>query len=282
MELLITTDQLNHLLFSNPDRQHVVVFDCRFSLADFELGRKQYNEAHIPGAIYLDMEADLAGPKVEHGGRHPLPSAKDFEALMRSAGVNQDTLVIAYDNQRFAGAARLWWLLNYFGHHQVSMLDGGFAAWQAEHPTSSQAINNPAIGDFVASPDTDLTVDYQWLVNNLSNPETQLIDSRETPRYEGLEEPIDPVAGHIPGAINHPWQGVTNEQGFALPPANQKLRWQGLDENRETIVYCGSGVTACVNLLSLKLAGIENTKLYPGSWSDWCTYRESPKSTLPG
>lgn len=277
MELLITAEQLNQLISSSSSNEHVVVFDCRFSLADFELGRKQYNNSHIPGAIYLDMETDLAGAKGIHGGRHPLPAESDFEQLMQAAGVNRDTLIIAYDDNRFAGAARLWWLLGYLGHSKVKVLDGGFGAWQAGNLPLVQDIARPDPGDFIASPNPDLMVDYRWLENKLHSSDSQLIDSRETPRYEGLEEPIDPVAGHIPGAVNYPWQGMSDERGFALPAADQKLRWQGLEKERETVVYCGSGVTACVNLLSLKLAGIDNAKLYPGSWSDWCSYPDSQK-----
>ncbi|MCB1663116.1 MAG: sulfurtransferase, partial [Pseudomonadales bacterium] len=257
--------------------QQLVIFDCRFSLADFALGRQQYADGHIPNALHLEMEVQLSGDKKPHGGRHPLPTAAQFTASMQKMGVNQNSIIVAYDDNRLAGAARLWWLLQHFGHPHIRILDGGLQAWRAQGLPVSQDTQAPQKGYFQANPRAGQTVDYSWLSAHLKDRNLQLIDSREAPRYQGLEEPIDPVAGHIPGALNYPWQGVTNEQGKALSAGKQQDRWAGLDSEKETVVYCGSGVTACVNLLSLKLAGIEGAKLYPGSWSDWCSYADSPK-----
>jgi len=277
MNILISVEELNQRMSSPSSKAALVIFDCRFSLADFALGHKQYALGHIPGALHLDMEAQLSGPKTQHGGRHPVPSAQQFTDSMQKMGVNRNSLVIAYDDNRLAGAARLWWLLQHFGHRQIRLLDGGLNAWQAQGMPISQQIATPGKGDFLANSATAQTVDYQWLTAHLQDEQLQLIDSREAPRYQGLEEPVDPIAGHIPGALNYPWQGVTDEQGQALSGDKQRERWAELARDKQTIVYCGSGVTACVNLLSLKLAGIDNAKLYSGSWSDWCSYAGSPK-----
>jgi len=277
MTLMISADELNQLISSSARKDELIIFDCRFSLADFTLGPQQFAQGHIPSALHLEMEVQLSGDKKPHGGRHPLPTAEQFTASMQQMGVNQQSLIVAYDDNSLAGAARLWWLLQHFGHQQVRILDGGLKAWEARGLPLSKLTPSTSRGNFQARPTADQTIDYQWLTAHLQDANLQLIDSREARRYQGLEEPIDPVAGHIPGALNYPWQGVTNEQGKALSAGKQQDRWAGLDSEKETVVYCGSGVTACVNLLSLKLAGIEDAKLYPGSWSDWCSYADSPK-----
>lgn len=281
MDIMISATALDGLL--NDPAQECVIFDCRFSLADFELGHRQYLEGHIPGALHLDMEQQMAGAKSTHGGRHPLPGAQEFTASMQQMGVNDTTLIIAYDENRLAGAARLWWLLQHFGHRRIRILDGGLPAWRAAGLPLSRDIPSPRQGNFQARPVAEQTRDYDWLSAHLEDARLQLIDSREAPRYQGLEEPIDPLAGHIPGALNYPWQEVTDADGFARPAPEQQARWRDLDPDKETLVYCGSGVTACVNLLSLTLAGYDNARLYPGSWSDWCTYSDSLKrsSTTP-
>ena len=256
-----------------------VIFDCRFSLADHGLGRQQYAEGHIPGAFHLDMEDDLSGPKGRHGGRHPVPDAPVFEATMRKFGVSDDSLVVAYDANRLAGAARLWWLLRYFGHQRIRLLDGGLAAWQAQGYPLTPDGSSATAGNFTARPGSMPVADRDWIRDRLGDPATVLIDSREAPRYQGVEELIDPVAGHIPGALNAPWQKVTDERGFVQPVARQASDWQFLPDATEYVTYCGSGVTAAVSLLSLEMAGISNTRLYAGSWSDWCSYPENEIAT---
>lgn len=256
------------------DTQDTVIFDCRFSLANPQEGEQQYLNAHLPGAHYIHLNRDLSGPLGEHGGRHPLPATEAFTALMQSHGVNRETPVIAYDDHGFAFAARLWWLLRYFGHRQVQVLNGGMRAWiEAGQPVTSDVAIARAVGDFIALPNENWVVDYHNVKDGLYDPERLLIDAREERRYQGLEEPIDPIAGNIPGARNYPWQGVTDNLGVALPTDQQQKRWQNLPNDKELVVYCGSGVTACVNLLSLQLAGLNNAKLYAGSWSDWCSYQ---------
>jgi thiosulfate/3-mercaptopyruvate sulfurtransferase len=260
-------------LYEHLHDPQVVVVDCRFSLMDIELGHKQYQENHIESAYYLDLNFDLSSPVQKHGGRHPLPNVAQLAEKLSQIGINSgETMVVAYDDSRFGFAARLWWLLHYMGHEQVVVLDGGFAGWKAQNYETSSTIPSVRVGKFVPNIQTNLVVDIETVKSRKDLPEVVLIDSREGDRYRGEREPIDPIAGHIEGAVNYPWMEVTNEQGFVN--ANQGDRWQEVKNAQEAIVYCGSGVTACVNLLSLKLAGIETGRLYAGSWSDWCSYLE--------
>ena len=257
----------------------VVVVDCRFALMQPELGQQQYQTSHIPGAYYLDLNRDLSSPVSQHGGRHPLPDSEAFGAKLRAIGVNSEspagpTLVVAYDDSRLAFASRLWWLLRYFGHSNVAVLDGGFAAWQAAGYPVTPEQPTPQTGNFIPQLQPEQVVDINVVKARKDLPHVALVDSREGDRYRGEREPIDPVAGHIPGAVNHPWQAVTNEQGFLRPVTEQRDRWSEVAPAQEILVYCGSGVTACVNLLSLELAGLNQGKLYAGSWSDWCSYLE--------
>ncbi|MCC3406232.1 MAG: sulfurtransferase [Microcoleus sp. PH2017_10_PVI_O_A] len=261
-------------LAANTQNPQVVIVDCRFALADAELGQKQYQESHITGAFYLDLNRDLASVVGTHGGRHPLPNIAELAEKLSAIGINSsETLVVAYDDSRLAFASRLWWLLRYMGHSKVALLDGGFSAWKAAGYPVTNTLSEPREGKFVVKLQPDMAVDIEAVKERKDLPETVLVDSRESERYEGLREPIDPIAGHIPGAVNYPWQGVTDETGKVRSTSEQKQRWAELEKAEEIIVYCGSGVTACVNLLSLEIAGIPDAKLYVGSWSDWCSYQ---------
>jgi thiosulfate/3-mercaptopyruvate sulfurtransferase len=261
-------------LATNTENPEVVIIDCRFSLADPELGQKQYQESHIPGAFYLDLNRDLASSVGKHGGRHPLPNIEELADKLSASGINSaETLVVAYDDSRLAFAARLWWLLRYMGHSKVALLDGGFSGWKAGGYPVTNILPEPREGIFIAHLQQDLAVDIEAVKERKDLPGTVLVDSRESERYEGLREPIDPIAGHIPGAVNYPWQEVTDKTGKVRLTSEQKHRWAELEKAEEIIVYCGSGVTACVNLLSLEIAGIPDAKLYVGSWSDWCSYQ---------
>ena len=273
-------------IFRNCDNRHVVssawlhthlhdprlvILDCRYSLMNQELGFNQYQESHIEGAYFLDLKRDLSSPIQKHGGRHPLPDINQLAAKLSQIGVTSgETMIVAYDDSRFGFAARLWWLLRYMGHEHVAVLDGGFAGWQAQNYETSSTVPSVRVGKFIPNIQTEFVVDIETVKSRKDFLEVVLIDSREGDRYRGEREPIDPIAGHIDGAVNYPWMEVTNEQGFVID--NQGDRWQEVKNAQEAIVYCGSGVTACVNLLSLKLAGIETGKLYAGSWSDWCSY----------
>ncbi|HEY9819985.1 MAG TPA: sulfurtransferase [Candidatus Sericytochromatia bacterium] len=256
------------------DDPQVAIADCRFALTEPELGHQQYQTSHIPGAHYLDLNTDLSAPVGRHGGRHPLPDPTELAKKLGAIGINfQETLVVAYDDSRFAFASRLWWLLRYLGHDKVALLDGGWKAWQSAGYPVTDALPTPKPGTFVPQLHSDWVVDIDTLKVRKDLPDVVLIDSRESDRYLGKREPIDPIAGHIPGAVNYPWQEVTNDQGYLQAMPNQQQRWVDIKQNTEEIlVYCGSGVTACVNLLSLELAGIRSGKLYAGGWSDWCSY----------
>jgi thiosulfate/3-mercaptopyruvate sulfurtransferase len=255
------------------DDPQVVIVDCRFSLADSQLGRQQYEASHISGAYYLDLNQDLSSSVQRHGGRHPLPDPAELANKLAAIGINsQKTLVVAYDDSRFAFAARLWWLLRYLGHQQVALLDGGFSGWQKSGYAVTNQLPKPQPGKFVPEIQSDWVVDINTVKVRKDLPNVVLVDSREGDRYRGEREPIDPIAGHIPGAVNYPWQDVSDSQGYVKPVSEQQQRWKDIQQAEEILVYCGSGVSACVNLLSLEMAGIQAAKLYAGSWSDWCSY----------
>ncbi len=251
--------------------QKVIIVDCRFSLLDPQLGQQQYQKSHIIGAYYLDLNRDLSSPVEKHGGRHPLPNPTELAEKLSAMGIASNTLVVAYDDSRFAFAARLWWLLRYLGHPQVAILDGGFAAWQNAGYPVTDVIPPPQMANFIPQLQIESVVDMAFVKKYQDSPEVVLVDSREGDRYRGEREPIDKIAGHIPGAVNYPWQEVTDEQGYLRSAEEQRQRWENIAASPEILVYCGSGVTACVNLLSLKVACLQG-KLYAGSWSDWCSY----------
>jgi len=268
--MAITDNPLMSAEELNDRREELVVLDCRFSLADPDAGEAAYREAHLLGAFYLHLERDLSGPVSRHGGRHPLPEPAVFNQRLAEVGIGRDTPVVTYDDSGFAFAARAWWMMKALGYTDVRILNGGLEAWYQLGGILSDIIPE---ADAVAPHDG---ASYAGVVDidGLRAAQAEgaiLIDSREEKRYQGLEEPIDPVAGHIPGAVNYPWQGVSNEAGYALAKPQHLQRWSELEAERPLVVYCGSGVTACVNLLSLTLAGREDARLYAGSWSDWCS-----------
>lgn len=253
----------------------VVIVDCRFRLADPEWGKEQYQKSHIEGAYFLDLNQDLSAPVEKHGGRHPLPNPDQLAQRFGSMGIRSgQTWVIAYDDARMAFASRLWWLLRYLGHERVSLLDGGWQGWQQAGYPVSDRLPTSTPTHFIPQIRSDWIVDYET-VKNLDPSSVILIDSRESERYRGEKEPIDPIAGHIPGAVNSPWSRVTDEAGYLRSMEEQQRLWEQYQTAEDMILYCGSGVTACVNLFSLSLGGRQNVKLYPGGWSDWCSYLSS-------
>ena len=260
-------------LSSQLNNPQVVVVDCRFKLFDPSWGEKQYTKSHIKGAYYLSLDRDLSGEVKNHGGRHPLPNVDVLAQKFSKMGiVRNETLVVAYDDSRFAFASRLWWLLRYLGHNSVVLLNGGWNNWLKHDCPIDNIIPEHKSGSFNPQLNSDLLVDIETVKSARNKDEVVVVDSRDRDRYLGLTEPIDPVAGSIEGAVNSPWKQVSNESGYLKPQEVQQQLWDDYQDAEEIIVYCGSGVTACVNLLSLSMAGIENTKLYPGGWSDWCSY----------
>ena len=275
-----------------------IVFDVRHDLTDHQAGFRAWSSAHIPGAIFLDHERDLCAPKTGKNGRHPLPALADFEALMRSHGVAPWVHVVVYDTSHGAFAAHLWWMLRWMGHENVSLLDGGWAAWQsAGLPTASGAGQSGVAGALpsgVASQEVTNslsangispampTVDAGQVLHNIDQPRFVVIDARAENRFRGETEPMDPVAGHIPGALNRPNTLNCQPDGRFLPADQLRTAFQTLLGGRaptEVVHQCGSGITACHNLFAMELAGMSGSALYAGSWSEWCSDPARPVAT---
>jgi len=274
---LIDVDSLQELL-GNP---RLAVVDCRFDLMNPEAGRQAYMRAHIPGARYADLNRDLSSPVGPGTGRHPLPSPEAFAATLESIGIGNHTQVIAYDEANGSFAARLWWMLRWLGHDAVAVLDGGFTAWTAfggalesSGPESGANVNADRghAGRFIPRVHPNAVVSTAQLEQALRDPKVMLVDARAQNRYAGEVEPIDSVAGHIPGAVNHPFTENLAADNRFLPAAELERRWRERLAGKQPenlIAMCGSGVTACHNLLSLEVAGLTGAKLYGGSWSEW-------------
>lgn len=249
----------------------VVSFDCRFSLDDPKVGRRQYDAGHIPGAMYLDLEQDLSGPSTPASGRHPLPDPRELAAKLAHFGASTDKAVLVYDDGE-GMVARAWWLIRYLGHEDVQILDGGFGAWLAAGYETSEEEPQPPVASFTPQVRSDWVVDVSDVERIVAGDrQAILIDARAAPRYRGEQEPLDPKAGHIPGATNVPWQEGIDAAKRWRDPEEQLRRFEPvLARGEEIVCYCGSGVTACADLFALELAGIRDAKLYPGSWSEWC------------
>jgi thiosulfate/3-mercaptopyruvate sulfurtransferase len=279
--LLVTCEWLARRQ-SHPDLR---VADVRWSLADKDKGRREYREAHIPGAVFLDVDADLAAPRGSGPGRHPLPTPESFAAAMSGAGIGPRTHVVAYDFGDGSTAARLWWLLHYFGHEQVSLLDGGMARWVVEgHPVESREPTH-APAAFTAKPRQAKVVDAAAIERMRADPRALVLDVRMAERYEGRREPVDPVAGHIPGARNRPYPANVRsaEDPRFLAPGELREAFERLGAERvgRIACYCGSGVNACQTIFALDLAGFPDALLYEGSWSDWCSVPTRAMATGP-
>lgn len=258
----------------------VVLADCRFVLGQPQSGREAYEAGHLPGALYFDLEADLSGPIGEHGGRHPMPDLGVLLLKLGEQGIDRDTEVIAYDDQGGAMAARFWWLLRFLGHEKVYLLNGGYSGWvQARLPVTAEPPAQVEPKVFGGRVNNRLLVVMEDVRERLEWPGTVLIDSREGKRYRGEEEGIDKKAGHIPGAGNRFWKDNLGADGLWLSLEELKTAFAGISPDQEIIVYCGSGVTACPNLLALAEAGRPDAKLYLGSWSDWISHGENPVAT---
>ncbi|MEM6252789.1 MAG: sulfurtransferase [Cyanobacteria bacterium P01_D01_bin.156] len=252
----------------------LVIIDCRFSLPEPNLGQQQYEAGHIPGAYYLDLNQHLSSPVQPHGGRHPLPDWSTFVDTLNLLGIQSSpqTPIVIYDASRFAFAARLWWMLRYLGHDHVALLDGGIPAWIEAGLPLSQDIPKNQVGQFVPQFQDGWIVDIDYVRQHQDKAGTVVIDSRSADRFRGEREPIDLIAGSVPGAVNYFWKDISHENGQLKSPEALATHWQAVDAAEEVIVYCGSGVTACVNLFSQVVAGKSMGKLYPGGWSDWCSY----------
>ncbi|GGD96576.1 sulfurtransferase [Paenibacillus nasutitermitis] len=267
-------------LLEHKEDKNLVIADCRFRLDDVQAGDIAYRTAHLPGAVRLDLDRDLTGGKGEHGGRHPLPDLARLAGKLGELGIGSGTTVVAYDDQGGAMASRLWWLLRYAGHEgKAYILDGGYTGWEkAGYPLDS-AGPAPIKRDFRLQVRPEMTADVEEVRSKLGQPGVVLVDSREAPRYRGEAEPIDRKAGHIPGAVNRFWGEGRGTDGAWKSAEAQSERFADLSRDDEIIVYCGSGVTACPNVMALEAAGFTRVKLYPGSWSDWISYADNPIAT---
>ena len=244
------------------------VFDCRHDLAKPELGGEQYRQAHIPGALFASLDRDLSGPKTGKNGRHPLPDANTFGAWLGRQGLQRGNQVVCYDAANGAMAARLWWMLRWVGHDTVAVLDGGFAKWQAEGRAVTAEVPRISPTELKVAARTDMAIEVSTIAKN----PRRLLDARAPARYRGEQEPIDPVAGRIPGALNRFNMDNVRADGRFKSPEDLKREFQqvlGTRAPAEVVNYCGSGVAACHNLLAMELAGLRGGKLYAGSWSEW-------------
>lgn len=273
MTPLITANQLEEIINSG---ENVLLCDCRFDLVDPQAGRKAYLEGHIPGSLYIDLDQDLSGKKTGRNGRHPLPTPEDWAKTKSRLGIDSKTLVIAYDNQGSVYASRLWWMLKATGHAKVQVLDGGLDVWNGPigtmarqaTPTSTPVPTMPYVGLVLAD----------GVLENLQSKKSVIVDARANDRFHGQNETLDPVGGHIPEAINYCFRENLSGKLFKAPEQLFK-DFHGLlgsTKASEVIHQCGSGVTACHNLLAMEIAGLKGSRLYAGSWSEWCADASRP------
>jgi thiosulfate/3-mercaptopyruvate sulfurtransferase len=273
---------MNDLLISADDlaRQPAIrIFDCRHDLADPARGRRLFDAGHIPGAVHAHIDADLSGTPNGSNGRHPLPDRKKFLAWLGSVGLKETNRVVAYDEGSGAFAARLWWLLRWVGHRKVSLLDGGLEAWKAAGLPLQTEVRDCGQASYDSGQTSMPTADLDDVVRNLDSRNCLVIDARAAGRFAGVGETIDPVGGHIPGALNRPFTDNLSEGGMFKPPSDLRSEFAQLIGGMETaavIQQCGSGVTACHNLFAMELAGLSGSRLYPGSWSEWCSSPDRP------
>jgi thiosulfate/3-mercaptopyruvate sulfurtransferase len=249
------------------------VIDTRHDLLNPEAGPAAYAAGHVPGAFFLHQDHDLAGPKTGRNGRHPLPDREALAAKLRAAGLHSGRQLVAYDGQGGMFAVRVWWLARWLGHDAVAVLDGGIDAWTRAGFPLETGTPAPRHGDFVPGPSSMPQVDADAVLANLARGERLVVDARAPERYRGEVEPLDPVAGHIPGAVNRPFQQNLRPDGRFKPAPVLRQEFDALLAGRapqSLIHHCGSGVTACHNLLAMELAGLPGGALYPGSWSEWC------------
>ena len=288
---------MNSALISAADLQTMLeqgamvqICDCSFDLAAPAAGRLAFEAAHLPGANYLHLEADLSAAKTGLNGRHPLPTPEAFAQRLGALGLRDDRPVVAYDNQGGMYAARLWWMLRWIGHAQVQVLDGGLAAWrtlggQVLSGPSQRSANGPLATeptDFALAAPLEMAMDHDALRAALAQGLALVVDARSHDRYCGQNETLDPVGGHTPGALNRPFRDNLGPDGSFKTAELLREEWSSMLGGRspsQTVQQCGSGVTACHNLLALHAAGLSGARLYPGSWSEWCAQPGAPVST---
>ena len=276
LRTLVTPDEL----FAHLDDPDWMILDCRHSLADADHGRREYELAHVPGAVHAHLEEDLSGPIIPGTtGRHPLPAVADLARTLGTWGVDERVQVVVYDDMGGAMAGRLWWMLGWVGHDAVALLDGGWRRWRAEgRPVTAEVAARPE-RTFTAAPRPERVVPAADVLGGLGDASALLIDARAGERYRGEVEPLDPVAGHIPGAVCADFEENLTPDGTFKSPEQLRKRFRAIlgdTPPEHSLCYCGSGVTACHNLLAMEHAGLSGGRLYADSWSHWITDPDRP------
>ncbi|MFZ6731587.1 sulfurtransferase [Undibacterium sp. Ji42W] len=274
--LISATELATHI-----NDENWVVLDCRHDLMDSNAGQAAYDQGHIPSAQFVHLDQRLSAAKVGADGlfrgRHPLPEKADFIATLQSLGINADSQVVVYDAHGGMFAARLWWMLRWVGHKAVAVLDGGLPAWIAAGQPVTTEVPAARSGNISEKPALVGTVDVSQVLANISSAAKTLVDARSADRFRGENETIDPVGGHIPGAKNRFFKDNLQADGRFKPAEQLQQEWSAVvGDASQAIMQCGSGVTACHNLLALEAAGLQGAALYPGSWSEWCADASRP------
>lgn len=275
---LVTTEDLAAHL----DDSNWIVFDCRFTLTDPDAGRQAYRKDHIPNARYVHLDEDMSAPITESTGRHPLPDIQIFTEKLCAWGVGVNKQVVVYDDSFGSIAVRLWWMLRWLGHPAVAMLDGGYPKWRKEQRPLTAEVPVMQKGSCACLPEFSLIATVDDVERAMQTGDALLLDARSERRFSGEFEPLDTVAGHIPGAVNWNFEENLDIDGTYLPPEALRENYQALLKGRapwQVIHTCGSGVTACHNLLAMEIAGLPGSRLYPGSWSEWIRDPSRPVAT---
>jgi thiosulfate/3-mercaptopyruvate sulfurtransferase len=280
---LIQPEALARLLDTAPDQ--TVVLDCSFDLTDPAAGRRAFEAAHLPGAQYLHLDEDLSSAKTGRNGRHPLPDRVAFARRLGQAGVGIDTQVVVCDGSAGMYAARLWWMLRWVGHEAVALLDGGTAAWRAAGlPLESGPSRVATARDLPLRSPAVTWIDRETLLQGLTQRQHHIVDARAADRFRGENETLDPIGGRIPGAVNRFFRDNLQPDGRFKTAPQLREEWQAVLGGHlptEVVMQCGSGVTACHNLLAAEIAGFGGGALYPGSWSEWSSWPDAPVATGP-
>lgn len=261
-------------LKNNMDNEDLILLDARAGLTDPEEGINAYKKEHIQGAQFVSLEEVMTGELSRHGGRHPLPDIKSFTEDMKELGMEDDSIVVIYDDGRLAMAGRLWWLLRYFNKDRVFILEGGFKKWKEKSGATSKDL--PQVdksSSLNLSINKDMEINMDYVRDRIDREDTAIVDARAYERYSGKVEPMDKIPGHIPSAVNQPWMDLVKD-GEIPSKEELKERFKDLEDKDEIIVHCGSGITGTVNLLLMEEVGL-NPKLYPGGYSDWISYEEN-------
>ncbi len=274
-QTIISVEDLN----KNINNQDWFVFDCRFMLKDPHSGLQKFSLGHIPGAQFADMDNDLAAPMTPTSGRHPLPNPDELIKKLQSWGLNNSSQVICYDDMSGAFAARMWWLLKWLGHENVAVLDGGIDLWTGSGLELETDVKKRTTGTFSGHANNNMWVDVEFVKQEIAQNNITLLDARSEERYTAKDTKTDPVAGHVPGAISIPFSGNLSKQGVFLSKGELQTRFAAMVNNaekKEVVNMCGSGVTACHNLLAMSVADLPMTRLFVGSWSEWIKDKSRP------